>query len=670
MEKQTDRLALNYFESVYNRVYHTENNTGLFGSLVPDGWLVVNDSVLIIENKQSVLQEKTAKEQLQKYINMVKTLDTQHPNIFCVFCSGITPEEFTIKYYDERLQPINEQIVINLFKQQDKNNPTITPQQIHNMLVKNFHYDKPNELYDILLIIMLSFVCEDIKQYYNINNPSDLAKVDKEFVNILCQTAIDTLGKQYEKYTETIKHIEFINVFTTCKTIYEAYTSDYNIVGSLLDQFKKYKQDYTTNKNEVWTEKDIVALMFNEVKPLCDHLVNKLGYISVFDPCVGGGNLLKPFINTYHNKVKLYGCDILKHYTMLNKLELLMEVNNQDLPPNVITICNPPYSKNISKYEAIEFLAKSSTHSLMCVYIFPINQLRKPTCKQYRNQILANHYVTKVLKMGNKLFYDSNGFIGAGNISIVITMRKTKLYKQLKIYDLTLYGSDRRKVPRGEIVISKNGLKQLEDYQRGLLKPEVKQVNTNSLVWVDDDGLTMDEDELREQYKNISIKLLKEKISDMIDNNENTIIDIGRELQQIHNTVNTMSFKQVKLNELFKVVNKTSGQSDSNDVPKYGATKQNEPVKYTNTYNYCIPTDENLNSYVWFVSTGDGAAGYCHRLKHRCVYLQSSFLTKTKDIIDDVNLMLISMQLHKVFSHSNTLTRQRFNTTSVYIVDN
>ena len=458
MEKQTDRLALNYFESVYNRVYNTENNKTLFNSFVPDGWLYDEDNhnLLIIENKQSVSQEKEAKQQLQKYINTVCLQGKQPLNIYCMFCSGVNQELFTVKYYNESLQPMKEQVVINTFKQSDKNKvmvnghylsnakPCITPQQIHNMLVKNFHYAKPNELYDILLIILLSFTCDDTKQYYKYNSQ----QVDKVFIDILCQNALDTLGKQYEKYTETIKHTEFNNVFNTCKTIYEAYNTNYNIIGSLLDQFKKYKQDYTTNKNEVWTEKDIAVLMFNEVKPLCNHLVNKLGYINVFDPCVGGGNLLKPFINEFNNKVKLYGCDILKHYTMLNKLELLinniqgefynvdyMEINNKDLPQNVITICNPPYSKNISKYEAIEFLAKSSSHSLMCCYVFPKSQLYKQNnvIQAAKTTLLNNHYVIKILNIG-EIFKN----VKTGDITIIITVSK-RLYRNTSKRTL-LYG--------------------------------------------------------------------------------------------------------------------------------------------------------------------------------------------------------------------------------------
>ena len=622
MEKQTDRLALNYFESVYNRVYHTENNKELFGSLIPDGWLYDEDNLLIIENKQSVQQEKEAKQQLEKYITVAKQCEDIN-SIYCMFCSGTSQEEFTIKYYNDCLQPIKEQEVVKVFKRQAKTNSSISPQQIHNMLVKNFHYEKPNELYDVLLIVLLSFTDKQLVQYYNITNHDEFDKVDKQFVNILCQNVLDTLGKQYEKYTEAIKHTEFTNVFNTCKTIYEAYNTNYNIVGSLLDQFKKYKQDYTTNKNEVWTDKDIATLMFNEVKPLCNYLVNKFGYINVFDPCVGGGNLLKPFINEYNNKVKLYGCDILKHYTMLNKLELLinniqgefynvdyMEINNKDLPQNVITICNPPYSKNISKYEAIEFLAKSSSHSLMCCYIFPLSQLKKSICKQYRNAILTNHDVIKVLKMGSKLFYTSTGFIGTGDIAIVITMKKTTKPKLTLIYDLSLYGNERKKIPHGGVIISKQGLKVLEDYKHNILTPEIKQLTTNSLTWIDDDGLTMDEDKLRELYKNISIKLLKQRINNMIDNNENKTVNIRDELEQINNDVNTMIFKQVKLNELFAFVNKCNGVGEN--IPKYGATQSNKPVSCCNVYNYCVPNNEDLNNYVWFVSTGDGAAGYCH----------------------------------------------------------
>ena len=209
---------------------------------------------------------------------------------------------------------------------------------------------------------------------------------------------------------------------------------------------------------------------------------------------------------------------------MLNKLELLinnihgefynvdyMEINNANLPQNVITICNPPYSKNISKYEAIEFLAKSSTHSLMCCYIFPLSQLRKPACKQYRDTILSNHDVIKVLKMGSKLFYTSTGFIGTCDIAIIITMKKTTKPKQTLIYDLSLYGTERKKIPHGGVIISKQGLKTLDDYKHNILTPETKQLTTNSLAWVDNDEFNTDEDSLRKQYKDISIKLFKQR---------------------------------------------------------------------------------------------------------------------------------------------------------------
>ena len=152
MEKQTDRLALNYFEKVYNCVYHTENNKELFNMFIPDGWLYSEDnhSLLIIENKQSVQQEKNALEQLQKYITVAKQNRKQPINIYCMFCSGINQEVFMVKYYNSDLQPMKEQEVVKVFKQQAKTNSSISPQVIHNMLVKNFHFDKPNELYDIL----------------------------------------------------------------------------------------------------------------------------------------------------------------------------------------------------------------------------------------------------------------------------------------------------------------------------------------------------------------------------------------------------------------------------------------------------------------------------------------------------------------------------------------
>ena len=155
----------------------------------------------------------------------------------------------------------------------------------------------------------------------------------------------------------------------------------------------------------------------------------------------------------------------------------------------------------------------------------------------------------------------------------------------------------------------------------------------------------------------------------MIDNNENTIIDIGRELQQIHNAVNTMSFKQVKLNELFievKCKKFTISKTAEGDIPLYGATVANKPIKYINDYSYSCHDGESV-----ITINKDGSAGYCFR--HSGTFALNSHVKLYKEVngvcLSDDNLRLVSLQLNNIFSFSNSMTTERFNTTSVYIVE-
>ena len=57
-EKNTDRYMQNVYEEVFNHEYHTEANNELFDSLIPDGWDIINDTLIIIENKR-LIKDKT-----------------------------------------------------------------------------------------------------------------------------------------------------------------------------------------------------------------------------------------------------------------------------------------------------------------------------------------------------------------------------------------------------------------------------------------------------------------------------------------------------------------------------------------------------------------------------------------------------------------------------------
>ena len=66
-EKNTDRYMQNVYEEVFNHEYHTEANNELFNSLIPDGWDIIDNILIIIENKRLIKHKEEGKTQLFNY---------------------------------------------------------------------------------------------------------------------------------------------------------------------------------------------------------------------------------------------------------------------------------------------------------------------------------------------------------------------------------------------------------------------------------------------------------------------------------------------------------------------------------------------------------------------------------------------------------------------------
>ena len=49
-EKNTDYYMQKEYELVFKHEYHTETNSELFDSLIPDGWDIIDNILIIIEN--------------------------------------------------------------------------------------------------------------------------------------------------------------------------------------------------------------------------------------------------------------------------------------------------------------------------------------------------------------------------------------------------------------------------------------------------------------------------------------------------------------------------------------------------------------------------------------------------------------------------------------------
>ena len=70
-EKITDYLMLTNYVKAFNHEYHTEGNHKLFNKLIPDGWDVINNTLIVIENKFNIKHLSDAQTQALNYINTI-----------------------------------------------------------------------------------------------------------------------------------------------------------------------------------------------------------------------------------------------------------------------------------------------------------------------------------------------------------------------------------------------------------------------------------------------------------------------------------------------------------------------------------------------------------------------------------------------------------------------
>ena len=100
-EKDTDHLFLNKWIEIFGQKYNTKTNKELFNSLIPDGWTILNNILFIIENKKEYKDLNIAKEQLLKYLRLVKQNNKfeQFKNIYLIVGYGDEDINFNYKIY-------------------------------------------------------------------------------------------------------------------------------------------------------------------------------------------------------------------------------------------------------------------------------------------------------------------------------------------------------------------------------------------------------------------------------------------------------------------------------------------------------------------------------------------------------------------------------------------
>ena len=183
-----------------------------------------------------------------------------------------------------------------------------------------------------------------------------------------------------------------------------------------------------------------------------------------------------------------------------------------------------------------------------------------------------------------------------------------------------------------------------------------------------------DFNELQEDnnYPDIMKLLLKDKI----DREYYQILDKINENKAINEneTSNKTNLRTIKLSDFLEPIKLKTFQNDINGTyPLYGATKLNK--ESGKCINYSIDTFNNDDLLIQLYGicligrTGNGGAGYLNVYKGIFGITNSVLPCKIKIKLSELNLLFISVQLHKIFNRSNCFTAKDLNINVNIIID-
>jgi len=343
----------------------------------------------IIEFVKGNIKTKTIKEQIQNLMNntnkIIIHIDGKGKYTDLRKNVEIDKKSEKYKYLQSIFKCINNGTV-------NKTSESSSTQTFHNMITNIANSASNNvELYkQIVLTIFLGLSNDDVKQ--RIFNSKD----KDEIYNILNEMIIKENNQ--EIYNSTIiknaqcSEVDLLDIF---KYADKAINEDKMFMSKLFDQAYKYAAGKNNDKNSEWTPDcvaDLMArLLVKEINDSSDTSENSSQNLNVLDCACGCNNLFRAFErNLKSGNVKYYGCEIAPSAAKMAQIEAKMTGLNADIfccdffdfyngNQNALfdaVICNPPYSKDISKYSVISFLIYSMMISKLGCFIFPTKYLK------------------------------------------------------------------------------------------------------------------------------------------------------------------------------------------------------------------------------------------------------------------------------------------------------
>lgn len=660
-EKKVDYEMQRRFKLATGIMYETKTNSELFESKIPDGWIIIDDKLIIIENKKDIKLFNSTIKQLKTYLSIAR----KHFHGEIILMCGFGPiNTFRYGLYNTDWKLLDNQS-LEQFKTTIIEKYTDQIHKLNQYLYDNsINLPKTQKTLFIASCLIVLKIDSAFIEHYSLDTvcPSNEIVISNKMLELINGYYKDLdFTSQFNFITTSLNNKHLSYILKLLESIIKNNKHNTDILNRFYSEFCLWDRNNESSLGIVLTPDDIVNIMVEDL-----HLTDKS---QVLDFCTGTGSFLVKCGKYTNNLIGVE--NNIERYTLakcnfiLHNLDTTNLHYNSCFNTNLVqydnVIINPPFNvkctddlseSNITEWKSFtneqRFIMYAVEHlkdnGIGCI-IVPRSNFNNT--KKFKEQFLKFVTPLKFYKCNSKLFEP----IASVECVIVTFIKKPYSGELVERYDYTNDNSEIRNKQR--IIIGEPTTPILKD------STELK----SDTDW-NDFGYTFDLDN-----NNIKKIVLDSALDEFYYSNKSKTYDdilLSSKLNII----------EIELNKYFEPIKLKSftTKTPTGDVPLYGATKFGEPVCYINNFSIDTSISNDVlirdNGIAAFNKTGNGAAGYFN-IYHGKFAIQSTMLPcKILHKIDKVNRMLISHQLHNIFNYFNGLTLSNFNKIKVkYIIN-
>ena len=675
-EKVTDFKVMSSFEKAFGCVYNTSKNCELFGSLIPDGWFIIErddkNDLMIIENKKDLKSRTIGKNQLIKYYKAIPVDQKEKFNNFYLVLGTGTFSDFNYIIYKMVESKIIE---TNLTFDDLKINKTIEfdLKEIHKF--NDYMYNNQVKIPNHKKTLFVAAILLTLKA-----NPRFLEMYDiKDKGLVLVDKILETIKTHY-KDSILVENFNFLKMNLNNKHLYSLMSFlAFDVKKYGIDILKQFYSEFTTYDKTVdsangivFTPHDIVQLMVKELNIKDDE--------TLMDCCTGSGSFL---LEGSKYTSKLIGCEYGEdEYTIAKCNFILHDIDYSNLYFNNCfnqkfleydhIILNPPFStkedenseEKISNNKKIEYYdswEKFNKELKFCMYQFQFlkkggtgawiiprsnfNLSKYNSVKAFKKYLLENSQIMKIINCNANIFLPN-----AGTECTIIIFKKGKPSGEY-ITQRIDYSNDGYQV-----------LKKRRIFKGGRDIKHQETILTSDCDWNYQKEIDLDFDYELEMKESL-LRAHVNKILLLIN-------DIQMEKEQLRNSENRDKYNVYYMSELLEPIKvKTYNYSDlkiDNEKPLYPwYSSKEQPVASKFINEYSVDCELLGVDKVLTIST---LGGYCYVRTGRFAISSSVNVYKFKKELLDYEIIELTRNIHSKYqTYGNRFTNTLFPISKVFL---